>query len=224
MFCQGTVSFIMKGEYNSFAINDIKKLQDLAAHEFRLNRVPISATESFPSYYGYQFRVGLPVFSGYLNNIEPGILFDYSSTGGRLHYKDYSGEAKYDQVIKLYTYGAFAEKGYHLYYDFWAIGGLSLQLIKGSLKSDYILRIEDDEERYSSESSAYAFGFEPDLELRYERYYFYMGFSMGYMVSVPLKSFNNDQPVLLLRNLSNMTSVELAMKGFRYGVTFGVRL
>lgn len=67
-----------------------------------VNFVPIKTVESFPAWIGYDFKV-----SRALNKIELGAFYSFNSTGGRLHYKDYSGQIKFDQLIKANSFGTF---------------------------------------------------------------------------------------------------------------------
>jgi len=68
---------------------------------FGLNFLPVKIVESFPATFGYDIQ-----FSYLRRKLQLGGYYSYASTGGRIHYKDYSGEIKFDQIVNGNSFGA----------------------------------------------------------------------------------------------------------------------
>lgn len=92
--------FLFKLGVGSYSMSTQKLFQKEFHEEIRL---PLEVVHEFPAYLSFGSTIGFKVS----NNSIAGLWFEYSSTGGRLHYKDYSGEALLDQLLKAYQPGFF---------------------------------------------------------------------------------------------------------------------
>ena len=105
-FAQG-ISFRFQAGYNMHNMAQLKKMQmGLAESISDETGIPVKVVDDFPSFYNFQvqFLVTTPeLFS-------TGMYIDYCSTGGRIHYKDYSGEYGFDQILTQMTIGGIIEK------------------------------------------------------------------------------------------------------------------
>lgn len=210
----------LKTEYNYFSMTDLKDLQNESVLKLRNNGINASAVGSFPAYYGFQLRLGLPVIFPNINNFDCGFLFDYSSTGGRVNYEDYSGEINFDQILRLYSFGAFIEKSFPRNEEFsYKLGG-SIQLILGSLDFDFLTRIgkHSDTENYNMD--CVSLGFEPNVGATYTKYGVSIGFNIGLMIAIP-SGFTLSTNSNAILQKSNGDNVSLGMNGFRLGLTAG---
>ncbi len=91
--------------YGSYGMNTLESLQDELVDEFSLIAPSVIAVESFPAHWNYQIS-----FSRKLNaGLKIGLFIGYGSTGGRIHYSDYSGEIKSDQIVTFKSFGGLVE-------------------------------------------------------------------------------------------------------------------
>jgi hypothetical protein len=93
-YAQGIFEFTLGVNYGTFAMKDLKDLQE----SYLTDLQPDIAAEiqyKFPPYYGYGLCLNF-VGEGYSIGIEGG----YNSTGGRVSYSDYSGKLLVDQLVR----------------------------------------------------------------------------------------------------------------------------
>jgi hypothetical protein len=84
--------------YGTYSLRGLKEFQDdLKA---TVNFVPSKKVETFPAWFGQDLAA-----SRTIRKIEVGTFISYNSTGGRIHYEDYSGEIKFDQLIRAISAG-----------------------------------------------------------------------------------------------------------------------
>ncbi len=72
-------------------MTQLKGLQSL----FNNTWIGTRTIDSFPAYYNYQIQAAYYFSPDFL----AGVYTDYTSTGGRVDYKDYSGEMRNDMTV-----------------------------------------------------------------------------------------------------------------------------
>lgn len=84
--------------YGTYAMTELRQHQSELKDGW-----PIEAktTSSFPGYLTYQISADYP----WKNNFKIGLSFSYGSTGGLIHYSDYSGELSFEHKIKYVSVG-----------------------------------------------------------------------------------------------------------------------
>jgi hypothetical protein len=87
--------------YNTFNMQDMKAMQEELFDEFPFET---KATSSFDPYAGFQFSIGT-IFENTNSAWRTGLIFGYTSTGGRVGYSDYSGVVRGDQLLNLVSFG-----------------------------------------------------------------------------------------------------------------------
>jgi hypothetical protein len=85
--------------YGTYQMRDLKNLLQVELEEVE---IPVRITENFPPYVNGGFQVGV-----HHDFFETGFRYGHYSTGGRVHYKDYSGEYGFDVTMNAHTIGAF---------------------------------------------------------------------------------------------------------------------
>jgi len=86
--------------YGSYNLSDIKKMQKDMLEI--VNFPNLKSVETFPNNLFYSLHLIYP----YNQNNQLGLYLSYSTTGGRNHLSDYSGEYKLDMIINGYRVGA----------------------------------------------------------------------------------------------------------------------
>jgi hypothetical protein len=90
------------GQICTFNMEDLKKLQESM---FEGSAVPVRTVESFPAFVGVKVALLYPV-EFMSREIEVGGVLAFTSTGGRVQYKDFSGDLTGDQRTQVFTLGA----------------------------------------------------------------------------------------------------------------------
>lgn len=88
--------------YAGYLMHDLKDLQSEYVDEFQSTyEIPLKIISAFPPYYYSQLRFAFTL-KGVLGL---GVLAGYSTTGGKVHYSDYSGEISSKQLLKRKYFG-----------------------------------------------------------------------------------------------------------------------
>lgn len=90
--------------YGSFSMSQLK---DLLNFQNRGNGIPPSRVlEEYPAYYTFTGQIDAEFFE----KIRFGIIVGYTSTGGRIHYSDFSGEISLEHLVSSLQVGVTAER------------------------------------------------------------------------------------------------------------------
>jgi len=99
---QESQNLIFRVGYGTYSMKSQKKFQ----HEYNINsNVRLIKVHSFPYFPTLGISLNFPVSPSF----SLGIWGEYASTGGRLHYSDYSGYAVMDQVLSTLQAGPFIQ-------------------------------------------------------------------------------------------------------------------
>jgi len=93
-------SILFKVGVGTYSMKTQKKFQD----EFQQQSgLPLEIVHRFPPYFSFGAELGFKI----TDRSVAGVWYDFTSTGGRLHYKDYSATTRMDQVLKCSQIGMF---------------------------------------------------------------------------------------------------------------------
>lgn len=101
------IPIFVKGQYweirggatfGTFSMKGLKDVQRTIT--IQTQELSTKVVESFPSKFGYDVSISH-------NNTKRsfGLFYTFFSTGGRVHYADYSGEIKFDQIVNGNSFG-----------------------------------------------------------------------------------------------------------------------
>jgi hypothetical protein len=95
-------ALLVKIGYGWYDMTDMKRMQQSFIEQS--SNIPLEVTDEFPPYFIAELQ--------YLHEFEKvsiGGLLQTRSTGGRIHYGDYSGEALLNQELQAYSIGAILQ-------------------------------------------------------------------------------------------------------------------
>jgi hypothetical protein len=142
---------------------------------------------------------------------------EYTSTGGRVHYEDYSGEIKFDQVASCYSFGAFLLLGLTTEEWFMLDFSLSPRIIFSNLKNEFLFKvgnqIQKEEYEFFSTSTALEAALIPSVRLGV----FNIGLPVSYLLAFPsfLEYYEVGNVFLVNKNNDRVT---INWSGFRVGL------
>lgn len=130
-------SFEISTGIYTFSMGDMKSIQSQILNESEVRLEPVN---EFPPFWAYNVTLAFEQkgIDGIISYI--GGEVDYTSTGGRLSYSDYSGSYHFDQILKRFSIGGFyrAEKKIGSRYFLGAEVGASL-FFSNTLFESYLL-------------------------------------------------------------------------------------
>jgi hypothetical protein len=203
--------------YNTFNMKDMKAMQEELFEEFPFET---KATSSFDPYAGFQLSVGT-IFEQTDFSWQTGLTLGYTSTGGRIGYSDYSGVARGDQLLNLFSFGIIGGIDKTFKDKKWTVGfdlPLTYDLTNFTLKNELIIN------GYPPETQQYKFKSEglsvqPRVNLFRNFSDLSIGLSAGYHLSIlnPDLVWKEDGQSTLTLQDSN-EPVKAQWNGFRAGL------
>jgi hypothetical protein len=179
--------------------------------------LPLKVVHKFPPYFTFGGSLTIKLSE----RAATGFFLDYLSTGGRLHYEDYSGSAVIDQVLKCYQPGVFLQKqvnkseGWPLFY----MSHLFVAFTRESLRSAIVVGTDSDADSFSVKSTN--LGFRPGLMLQHKMGSFVLQSSLGYEFHLVGRLNTDDGVALQNYDGDNVTA---QWGGLRLGLGVGVVL
>ncbi|MGE5440017.1 MAG: hypothetical protein ACM3UR_09170 [Bacteroidota bacterium] len=217
LFAQKSYFVRAKATYNFFAANDLKAAQQDMQRNLR--GVGAETLESFPPYFGMQFQFLMPVKDS--SEVNAGLYFEQFSTGGRIHYEDYSGEIGFDQILSSNAFGIMIEKNYKSKRRL----NLSLNLGVSLIWTSYTLktygRIFDQKESESVTYDGITIGFTPGITLFREISNFTILGSVGYQICLP-STFKYNGATVRVTIFEN--TISPGIYGLRLGFGLGYKI
>lgn len=145
--------------YSSYRMEGLKDFLIFQRDEALM---PVKITDNFPT----QIHPGVQFFLVF-EDTDVGVRYSHYSTGGRLHYKDYSGETRLDLIMSGNSVGVFGRM--HLVsgkrFKFKGSLGASAYLTSGQLEAFSTIGEESSEERINLATTS--LGLELSIEPSY---------------------------------------------------------
>lgn len=196
------------------------QLKDLLQFQNANNGIDSKVTEEFPAYYTFAVSVSAEFFQ----NIRFGLSIDYMSTGGRVHYSDFSGEFSIKHLVNSVQYAAIAEfvKRQSELFEFSL--GLQFALINTSLDFENRLAIGTLVTNSFEALKSLGIGVQPQFRTLFHlNSWFYTGLSLGYQIDLKGKLHLEGEPEAFLIDL-NGENIRSNWSGFRGSLIFGFQL
>lgn len=221
--CQHKVSFWGIISYNTYSMSELKDIQSELLNDILKFNIPARITESFPPYLGYKIGFAIPVIDTAKRTFSIGGFVERGTTGGRIHYQDYSGEIKIDQSAVETSIGALIDYQYSLSekYNFGLNFAVSYTISSLSYISYLQLGSEFQEEElnFSSYSISFEPGIVPSINLLGVRF----GIALSYLINIPSKLvFDKFSEAHLVNNQGD--KVNINWSGFRLGLQIRISL
>jgi hypothetical protein len=199
----------VKLNYDFYNMSDLKDLQSEFLSDLTIQGIDAQITESYPAHLGFQIGLLFLLNPSGDRDLWLGGSYDYATTGGRVHYSDYSGEVKVDQVANAYTVsGIISLSASH--HEFLKLNvSLSAGLIFSDLDTELLIRIGDEEQKETLSFSSLSFGLEPAITPSIVLSNFNLGLSISYLVSIPSSlEYNRNRNAYLINKNGDKVSID----------------
>jgi hypothetical protein len=193
-FAQESNSILFRAGIGTYSMQSQKQFQQ----EFNRNSpIRFAYVHSFPAFPTFGGSLGFKVSE----KASLGLWAEFASTGGRLHYKDYSGYALMDQVLRSFQVGPFIQYRINksVEWPIYATFHTSLANINQKLTSEIEIEGEFDSEQYKLKAINY--GFRPGIMISRELKPFIFQFGVGAELQ-----FHGDMKVDSNKDLNFQTS------------------
>lgn len=180
----------VSGGYYFYSLNSLKQsLIYLNEYNIEWNKIPSKITDNFPNY--FMGEIGIEYDVSELYSI--GFFFGYQETGGRIHYKDYSGEFSDKITLGRQTFGFDNSLNIPEFFEENTIVsfGISLIYVRFKFSEDQLLRlngIEFSTNHSESTDNSYA-GISPFFQIGYKFGFYNFSIRTGYDILIDLENF-----------------------------------
>jgi hypothetical protein len=205
--------------YSTYNLTDLKSFQKNYTMQLGSSlNIPFKVVDHFPSYYSYQIATGLK----YSENLESGIIYNYSSSAARSDYQDYSGNLRLDFLLSSNSYGVYSEYSFPLITFLEGVFGTKILYNKSLLTFNNELTIfnESDIDKISFESNSFSFNPYGSIGSFYR--WLFLRINFEYMIDFNGELTNTKGKKYKLPGKNN-SAAKTNWSGFRIGLDIGLR-
>ena len=170
----------IKGGYGSYSMGDMEKIQNFIVSTYKQQNIKASVVDKFPSFWNFELQFSRNLFNSFYIIGSMG----FSSTGGRVHYGDFSGEVKLDQLVKANSFGLGAEYCFNPEETLKYYTGLHFNLVFSTLEMNDFIRIYNETDKQVTKFESSGFGFEPLMAIEYELEPFFFRLDMSFFLNL----------------------------------------
>ena len=208
-------SIMFKTGYGSYRMKDMKELQD-SFMEGAI--IPYKTTAAFPSFLTFELQYIIELNE----DMAFGAQFGYESTGGRLHYGDFSGESYVNQALDAFTFGfntsEFIKKEQRYAIPIF----VNIDAVFTKLEIESSLRLGNQEQSEQANFSSLGISFEPGVGYRRYFSWFVLGFDVGYEININDKLYFDEDNQAYLTGVDD-NPLKAQWSGFRMKLGAGIR-
>lgn len=198
--------------YGTYSMKGLKEFQQETLPA--INFVPVKIVESFPSGFGYDINLSYSK-----SNFQLGGYYSFCSTGGRIHYRDYSGEIKFDQVVDGNSIGVSTMWKVNLSENYNLFLGFRSGLTISNLNVNNSISLGNQ----TAENISYLFksinlNISPSIEYEYLINDFILFASLRYEANLAKSSFNLNGDQNIFIELDNGENLKADWNGVRISI------
>lgn len=201
--------------YGSYDMNDLEDVQNFLIDVYSQYQIPVVSVDNFPPFWNFQIQ-----YARKLNNsFSLSGFFGYASTGGRVHYSDYSGEIKSEQLVSANFYGAGGEYIFNPAEPFKYFISFQASIIFSSLELNDMIRIYDETTSSTTKLNSTGIGIEPSAGLEFNLMSILFRFEVGLFLDFEGTFYFEEDPDVEFKIDGNEISPN--WMGYRIGFSIG---
>lgn len=200
----------------TYKMNDLKNVNETVSLSLPFNT---EITEDFPGFVYNKFIISY----SFKRFFTLGVFWSYNSTGSRIHYKDYSGEYRFDNIISSHMPGIDIK-----YTIIDNVIDLSMYNDAGFAFTNLFVQeelkvfefVESDEMNFI----AHSFQTEPGIKAEYSWKFLNFGIFFGYLFDFNKTLHIKDHPEIYYYNFYMNSNINEDWSGFRYGISLSLNM
>lgn len=206
---------IIKLGYGSYDMSDMERVQDFLIDLYSQQQIPLASVDNFLPYWNYQIQYARKLndsfkLSGFLG---------YASTGGRVHYSDYSGELKSDQTVTANFFGTGFEYYINSSEQIRYFIAAHISIIFSSLEISNLMRIYDQSSSSTNKFNSTGFGIEPSTGVEFYLMSILLRFEAGFLLNTQGTFYFKENPDIKFK--LNGKEISSDWMGYRIGFSIG---
>ena len=147
----------VKAGYGAYGMNDLERIQNFLVEYYAQQQLPVSSVDNFSPYWNYQVQFSRKLSESF--NLKG--FYSFASTGGRVHYSDYSGEIKSEQIVSASFLGIGLEYFFNRMESFRYFTAIQTSVVFSSLDINDLFRIYNQSTKDVTQFNSTGFGIEP---------------------------------------------------------------
>lgn len=206
--------------YGNFQMKSMKELQQSIISRSGVNA---KATDTFGPYFQY----GLSVVTDLDEKARAGVFVERGSTGGRVAYKDYSGELQFDNLVSYNAVGAQIYSHMPIRNSQVSfVSGIEASVLFSRLRMEGYSRLYNTSESSEEKFNSTGIGLKPFVGLQYPILNIPASLTLGYLASRngPFHVPGERDQVLVRDNNTTDNKLEPGWNGLRINLTVSVPL
>lgn len=205
--------------YNFYSMQDLKDLQSDVLEELHKIGVSAKVFNNFPPYWAMQVQISQEIDQRH----KIGIFWDYASTGSRIHYSDYSGEVKIDQIAYRHAGGLLFEENVKTKGRLTLLSLCRLACIYSCFRVDEANQIYGQKSEKASRFTSLGLAISPEVTTQFRILTFTLRTGIGYEFTV-LKPALHAPGNSDFKLRSSRGEVRLNWEGLRLGIALLIQL
>lgn len=213
---QENIKLFASFNYCNYLLSDLKKQQNEVLNGLITENIPAKITDSYPAYFGFKGGFLIPIIEKEKSTFSVGPSIQHFSSGGRIHYEDYSGKVIMDQLVNSTGIGAVVQYENHSTSNFELGLNLTINYFLSAFENNLEFVVGNSKQTENLEFSSASIGFEPEIIPSYKIGVFQFGASISYLIySSSNLEFDDVSEAYLV--FENGNKVNLEWSGFRIG-------
>jgi hypothetical protein len=212
--CRAQVDMSFHMGSGTFRMKTQKELQK----DFRGSQLPWRTVHKFPPYWIYSGSISYK----FHERLGVGAALEYGSTGGTLHYADYSGSVRLDQLLRYVQYSLITYAQVNTSKKWPLFVTVHFSMVNTKEKLNYRITVGNASEQESSNFTSGNFGLRQGLMLQHKvKSHILLHGSVGLEMQFPGTLRDKDGVVLVKQDGENVTA---QWSGLRASVGVGLIL
>lgn len=213
---QKNIKLFTSLNYCNYSLSDLKKQQSEVLNGLITENIPAKITDSYPAYFGFKGGFLISLIEKEKSTFSIGPSIQHFSSGGRIHYEDYSGKVVMDQLVNSIGIGAVVQYELHSSSNFDLGLNFTLNYFFSGFENNLQFQVGSSTQSENLEFSSTSFGLEPEIIPSFKIGIIQIGASISYLIySSSNLEFDDISEAYLV--FENGNKVNLEWSGFRIG-------
>jgi hypothetical protein len=215
LYCQ-TIELGIQSGIGTYGMKDLKLMNQSILHSIPFS---VKMTSDFPPFLNFEYQITYRI-----GKLSTGFVFGFQSTGSRISGKDYSGELRYDLLIRSYLLAL--DLGYTFFEKekiYWT-AGTHMGIVNSRLRFEQYFQLGDSIQSETLPLISENFFITPEFRFGYKLKHVKLELSAGYFLQLGKSGFHDPGNSDMLLYLVDGKLAKPGWNGLRAGLACVVPL